>query len=108
MLHKKFNEIDGGVPRGNDWHLQLLHRMLAPVPETRPPVIDVSLGEELAEFMRFRHVFRHQYGFELRWQLVKDLADRMEEVHRRFAGQIRTFELWLRTADGPGQSAGEA
>jgi len=102
------SEVDGGAPRGIDWHLQLLQRMLAPVPDTRPPVIDTSLGEELDEFMRFRHVFRHQYGFQLRWQLVKELVDRMEEVHRRFAGQIRAFEQWLRTADSPGQPAGEA
>jgi len=91
------NEIDGGAPRGYDWHLQLLQRMLAQVPDARPQVIDASLGEELDEFMRFRHVFRHQYGFQLRWQLVKDLADRMSEVHRRVVEQIHAFEQWLRT-----------
>jgi len=82
--------------------------VLAPVPDTRPPVIDTSLGEELDEFMRFRHVFRHQYGFQLRWPLVKELVDRMDDVHRRFAEQIRAFEQWLRTADSPGQPASEA
>jgi hypothetical protein len=93
------SEIDGGVPRGYDWHLQPLQRMLAPVPDARPQVIDASLGEELDELMRFRHVFRHQYGFQLRWQLVKDLADRMPEVHRRFGEQIHAFAQWLRATE---------
>jgi hypothetical protein len=102
------NEIDGGVPRGYDWHLQLLQRMLAQVPDTRPQVIDASLGEELDEFMRFRHVFRHQYGFQLRWQLVKELINRLPQIHQRFVEQIRNFEQWLLTTDNEDKSPIEA
>ena len=91
------NEIDGGVPRGYDWHLQLLQRMLAPISGIRPQIINADLGEELDEYMRFRHVFRHQYGFQLRWQLVKDLVDRMPEAYRRIVEQIHAFEQWLLT-----------
>lgn len=93
------SEVDGGVPRGYDWHLQLLQRMLSPIPDARTPVIDAGLGEKLDEYMRFRHVFRHQYGFQLRWQLVKELIDQLPQIHSSFVEQIRAFEQWLRTAD---------
>ncbi len=94
------SEIDGGAPRGYDWHLQLLQRMLAPVPGVRPPIIEPELGELLDEYMRFRHLFRHQYGFQLRWQLVKELVDRLPEIYQRTAAQIRHFGQWLKTVDG--------
>jgi len=108
ILERIASEIDGGAPRGYDRHLQLLQRMLSPVPDTRPAVIEASLGEALDEFMRFRHVFRHQYGFQLRWPQVKELADQIPAVHRRFVEQIRAFEQWLQTADDRGQPASEA
>jgi len=93
------NEIDGGAPRGYDWHLQLLQRMLSPIPDCRPQIINADLGEGLDEFMRFRHVFRHPYGFQLRWQLVKELIEQLPQIHQSFVEQIRAFEQWLRTAD---------
>jgi hypothetical protein len=47
-------------------------------------------------------------GFQLRWQSVKDLADRMPEVHRRVVEQIRAFEQWLRTAGGDDKASIES
>jgi len=92
-------EIDGGTPRGYDRHLQLLRRMLTPISDVRPQVIDIPLGEELDEYLRFRHMFRHQSGFHLKWPLVKDLTDHLPDVHQRFAGQIRALMQWLQTID---------
>jgi hypothetical protein len=102
------SEVDGGAPRGYDWHLQLLQRMLAPMPGVRPQIIDAGLGENLDEYLRFRHVFRHQYGFQLRWQLIKDLIDRLPQIHQSFVEQIHRFEQWLRTADTEDKPAMES
>lgn len=72
---------------------------MTPIPEIRPQIIDSDLAEQLDEYMRFRYVVRHQYGFQLRWQLVKELADRLQGVQQRFVEQIRAFEQWLRAID---------
>jgi hypothetical protein len=58
-------EVDAGLPSGPDWHIQLLLRMAASMPDTRPPVISESLKDDLSEYLRFRHLFRHVYGFYL-------------------------------------------
>src|SRR6056297_3065876 len=64
-------ELDGDLPSGEDWHKRLLDRMAAKIEDLRPPVIDGELKEQLAEYLRFRHLFRHMYGFELRWTRCK-------------------------------------
>lgn len=33
-------------------------------------------AEELDEYRRFRHMFRHSYGSELRWRKIEPLAER--------------------------------
>ncbi len=34
----------------------------------RPRVISSELAEELDDYRKFRHLFRHAYGGELRWK----------------------------------------
>lgn len=58
--------VDGDLPVGEDWHLQLLQRMASPLEDLRPQVITEEQAERLEEYLRFRHLFRNIYGFELR------------------------------------------
>ncbi len=87
--------VDRDLPTGDDWHVQLLERMATPVEEIRPAVIDEPLAERLEEYMRFRHVFRHMYGFELKWERCKPLADGLPETASEFRRQMEGFREFL-------------
>ena len=84
-------EINGGVPRGDQWHRQLLHDMAIPVPDVRPAVISADLAEELGEFLRFRHVFRNVYGFVLKADRLAALQEKLPRVLDEFLTEIREF-----------------
>ena len=45
-------ELNGGVPRGDAWHRQLLHDMALDLPGLRPPLLTPSLATDLAEYLR--------------------------------------------------------
>lgn len=66
--------IDGGVPKGEDWHAELLLQMKHSIEGIRETVISQKLMEKLKEYLRFRHLFRYIYGFELKWERFKGLA----------------------------------
>lgn len=60
-------EMNGGAPGGSDSHVQLLQRMARELPGVRPAVLSEPTARQLVEYLRFRHLFRHRYGFELEW-----------------------------------------
>lgn len=42
--------------------------MTIEIPDIRPRIISNDFAEELDEYRRFRHMFRHSYGAELCWR----------------------------------------
>ena len=91
-------ELNGGVPRGDQWHRQLLQDMTIAIPDVRPSVVGRQLADELAEFLRFRHVFRNVYGFVLDHAKLKLLEERFPDLSVAFIEQLRVFSDWLRGA----------
>ncbi len=69
--------VDQDLPTAEDWHVQLLQRMSVPLEEIRPQVIDEPMERNLEEYLRFRHLFRNIYGFELEWERCQPLAERL-------------------------------
>ena len=101
------DELNGGIPRGENSRRQLLHDMAIAIPDVRPAVISVDLEEDLAEFLRFRHLFRTVYGFVLQAERLRELEDKLPDVLPRFAKEVRVFTRWLATgAQQPGPAAG--
>jgi len=92
-------EIDGGLPAGPDWHIQLLERMSTSIESCRPAVISRELKELLSEYLRFRHLFRYVYGFKLRWDRCEELLRDMPDVKARFEKELRLFEEFLRSLE---------
>lgn len=45
--------------------------------------------------MRFRHLFRNVYGFELEWQRIKPLLGRAPGVWDTFQKDVNTFLAFL-------------
>lgn len=89
-------ELNGNIPKGEDWHLQLLNRMSVPLDSIRPAVISENIYDELNELLRFRHVFRYSYGFELQWNRLEPLVERADELHRQFEQEIQEFQTFLK------------
>ena len=83
--------IDRDIPSDEDWHTELLIRMSMSIDNVRPPVISVELKERLGEYLRFRHLFRNIYGFELKWERCKTLGMTMMEILKTFTEEIRKF-----------------
>ena len=84
-------ELNGGIPEGDNWHTQLLKDMTLQIEEVRPAVISKELLAELKGYLEFRHRFRNIYGFELEWDKMKGLKETMPGVAERFKREIQDF-----------------
>ncbi len=83
--------LDGDLPAGSSWHTYLLQRMTAPWGEMRPAVIDRVLATRLQDYLRFRHLFRHTYGFDLEWEKCRGLTEGMLETLEMLRTQLMAF-----------------
>ena len=110
MLHSFYNgienifkrvaqELDAGPPEGEFWHRDLLDAMMV-LGKGRPAVLSGELGERLEDYLQFRHLFRHSYVFDLRWERLKPLVLGCEETLRLFEEQLDGF---LRSSGMQGQ-----
>jgi hypothetical protein len=50
--------------------------MALDLPGLRTAVLTPTTFRQLVEFLRFRHLYRYVYGFELEWQRVRPLLMR--------------------------------
>ena len=98
-LERCFGQVvrvfNGGPPQGQDWHRRLLERMALET-EQRPALLDAESRDGLAELLRFRHVVRHLYAYELRADQVHRLLLQATDLWPRVEGQLLGFEAWLR------------
>lgn len=85
-------ELDGELPRGADWHSQLLNRMEEDVEGVRPQVLTPDLAERLRPYLRFRHLFRNIYGGQLRWERSTELLAEADEVWPLLKQQMQEFK----------------
>jgi len=65
--------------------------MAKPFPKIREPVISVNLFQNLKEYLKFRHLFRHLYGFELKWERFKELCIRLEDIFGSLKSELERF-----------------
>ncbi len=84
-------EINGGMPETDMWHKDLLYKMTKPVHGLRPRVISEGLAAELDDYLSFRHIFRNIYGFELKGERLKRLADNLYTVSERLKKEVEEF-----------------
>jgi hypothetical protein len=83
-------ELDNSTLEGEAWHRELLLRM-KDATSTRPAVISSELHDDLVEFLRFRHVFRNAYSFDLDWNKMSPLVLRLEKTFERLEQQLDCF-----------------
>jgi hypothetical protein len=95
ILVRIAEELNGGVPQGEQWHRQIVTDMTLVIPEVRPAVIDAALAEELGDLLRFRHVFRNVYGSLLQAERMRPLEERLPDVLAAFRRHVRAFLEWM-------------
>ncbi len=92
---KLAQELNGGVPKTDQWHKELLFQMTLELEDVRPPVVSTDLFTQLEHFLRFRHLFRNVYGFDLSKEKLMELESCFEPVNSAFRKQIGVFLQWL-------------
>ena len=60
------------LPSGNMWQVDLFKQFCVPPHGSLPELFDDLIASDLSPYRRFRHVFRHSYGFELEWERMKE------------------------------------
>lgn len=91
-------ELNGGLPAGESWHRELLTSMTLDLPGIRPALIRKETARLLDEFLRFRHLFRNLYGFELEWPRVRELLTRLPAVWSEVDEDLARFSEFLDAA----------
>ena len=69
--------------------------MTVQVPGLRPQVISVELSSSVDEFLRFRHVVRHSYAFELDPERIEHLASRLRPTFQEVKAALIAFATHL-------------
>jgi hypothetical protein len=90
------SEVNGGVPQDFDWHKRLLTQVALNIEDKRPAVLSPQTQKNLEELLRFRHVVRNIYGFELDADRINYLITLTEGILPRFRKEIENFVAFLK------------
>jgi len=77
IFHAIAGAVDERIPSGMSWHVELLNQMTLNIEGVRSPVISRDTAKALEEYLRFRHLFRKRYGFDLEWAGIKRLLGKL-------------------------------
>jgi len=90
-------ELNGVASAPEGWHRALLHTVTLDLPGFRPAVIRRELEPRLLELLKFRHLYRNLYSFDLRWDRVRVLAADALTLWPEVAGDLAAFATILET-----------
>ena len=86
-------DIDLNLPEGEDWHQKILRQAAVALPDIRPRVIEKELFQRLQEYLKFRHLVRNIYGFQLKYERFEHLAEELPDVADALNKQVQSFFL---------------
>ena len=87
--------LDGNLPQGDSWHLQLLEQMTTAKPPYRPAVISQSVGEALNDYRGFPHVARNVYYHRLDPKRIGELVKRIPKLYSQVKAELSAFAAFL-------------
>jgi hypothetical protein len=82
--------IDNDIPTGAQSHRDLLTRMTQST-SGRAPVLTIETAHQLADYLGFRHFFRHSYSFFLDWYEMEKLVVSLPEVWAQTKAELHLF-----------------
>jgi len=83
--------MDEHLPAGIHWHTDLLRQMERAQAGKREAILDHGLALRLHRYMRFRHLFRHTYGYELVWDELRPLVEGLPGVLADLRARLARF-----------------
>lgn len=87
--------VDRSTPAGQEWHRDLLRQMCIDIVDLRPSVLSPETCAGLDEFMRFRHVVRNVYAFQLDGERVAQLVQEGRVLMGRIEAELGLFASFL-------------
>jgi len=82
--------MDGRSPETGQWHRTLLDTMTQET-SRRPQVISEACRDRLADYLAFRHKFRHGYGWQLNSSKVAQKLTMLPQVITLASAEIFVF-----------------
>ncbi len=95
IFRRVAQELNGGLPAGEDWHKQLLTDMSLDVKGVRPPLVSEDLKLKLQKYLGFRHIFRNVYGFHLEQEQIKAMIKEFPRILSWLKREIAAFQKYL-------------
>lgn len=86
------SQVDSAMPKGEQWHKELLAQMSKEATGVRGAVItEPDLQAQLKELRGFRHVFRNRYAHELKESLVLERAKSVPKTNQALKRDLQRF-----------------
>ena len=95
-------KIDQNVPEEELWHSLLLEQMTKQTQKRKYAVLGNETYKDLKKYLGFRHFSRHAYAFDLEWELMKDLVERINDVAEKTMDEIKLFMVKANKANKQG------
>ena len=90
--------VDHSVPSGGEWHRDLLQQMCIEIPGLRLAVLSPETCATLEEFMRFRHVVRNVYAYQLDGERIQKLVRDAGTVLGQITTELDQFAAFIEDA----------
>jgi hypothetical protein len=87
--------VEGDLPHGENWHQQLLQRMMSDVPKVRPAVISKETGAKLDDYRGFRHVVRNVYAYKFDSEKLEKLVRSVPDLFAQLKAELLAFAAFL-------------
>lgn len=88
-------EFENKIEDASRWHSELLYRMTLEIEGIRPAVISRKSMKYLDDLLKFRHVFRYSYAFELDWQKMSITIEKWRLGQNLIYKDIENFVNYL-------------
>ena len=78
------------IPKGEDWHKQLLQQSCLKV-NNKIPLFNTEIVDGLYQYLSFRHFFIHGYVFKLEREKMDSLSSGVDELWQKIKKQLGEF-----------------
>lgn len=95
LLENIATSLDKRLPGGSSWHRDLLTQMANELPDVRPAVISDSTATVLNDYLRFRHVVRNIYSYQIDPEQLRPLVEGSPGAFVLFSQELTKFADWL-------------
>ena len=85
-----FKSVKEKIPNDLQWHKKLFEQAFE-TNEKRTSIFGDGSKEQFAEYLSFRHYFRHSYGYEIEWGRLKPLINGLEALWKLIEEDIKLF-----------------